>query len=125
VSGASLAAMNLNQAIPLQIALAIENIAEGLLLALCFLSFGWSLPRSVLGSMGSGLVEFSGAAIAGLLLQQTLSWLPLVLSVAGGAMLMSVALELFEARVQGRLFQKDQFVIGLLLIPIMNMTLGL
>ncbi|MFN7729153.1 MAG: ZIP family metal transporter [Bdellovibrio sp.] len=123
-AGASLAGMELSQAIPLQVAIAIQNVAEGLLLALCFLSFGWSMSRSVLGSMGSGLVEFSGAAIAGVLMHQTVAWLPFLLSVAGGAMLMSVLLELFEARIEGRFFHKNQFALGLLLIPIMNLALN-
>lgn len=123
-AGASLAGMELRQAIPLQVAIAIQNVAEGLLLALCFLSFGWSLRKSILGSVGSGLVEFTGALIAGLLLQQTMAWLPFFLSVAGGAMLVSVLIELREAKSEGRLLDRAQFLLGLLLIPLINLVLN-
>lgn len=123
-AGASLAGMQLSQAVPLQVAIAIQNVAEGLLLAICFRSFGWSMGRAVLGSIGSGLVEFSGAAVAGVLMHQTLSWLPFLLSVAGGAMLMSVVIELFEAKIEGRVIEKNQFALGLLLIPFMNFALN-
>lgn len=123
-AGASLAGMPLSQAIPLQVAIAIQNVAEGLLLAICFRSFGWSMGRSVLGSIGSGFVEFSGALVAGVLMHQTMSWLPFLLSVAGGAMLMSVVIELFEAKMEGRVIEKNQFALGLLLIPFMNFALN-
>lgn len=119
-AGASLAGMNLHDALPLQVAISIQNIAEGLLLTLLLQGLGMSLTKSVIGGIVSGLIEMSGAVVAGLVMEQTVSLLPFFLSLAGGAMMMSVAMEIFE----NKKIVASQFVGGLMVIPLTNFILG-
>jgi ZIP family zinc transporter len=123
-AGASLAGMTLNQAIPLQVALSVQNIAEGLLLTLLLKSMGLSLSRAVLGGVFSGLIEFGGAVTAGFFMQETLTLLPFFLSLAGGAMTMSVGLEFKESFDLGKKLSPQQFAGGLMVIPLTNFLLG-
>lgn len=123
-AGASLAGMPFHEAIPLQVAISIQNLAEGLLLTLLLRGLGLNLYQSVLGGIISGLVEMSGAIMAGLVLEKTLIFLPFFLSLAGGAMIMSVAMEFHESMNMGRAFRKLQFLGGLLVIPLTNFILG-
>lgn len=119
-AGASLAGMNLQDAIPLQVAISIQNIAEGLLLTLLLQGLGMNLTTSVIGGIISGLIEMSGAVVAGLVMEQTVSLLPFFLSLAGGAMMMSVLMEMMEAKK----VQLSQFMGGLMVIPLTNFILG-
>lgn len=123
-AGASLAGMKWAEAVPLQIAISIQNVAEGLLLTLLLQGLGISLTTSVLGGIISGLIEMSGAVLAGLVMQQTLSLLPFFLSLAGGAMMMSVGLELYESHTQGKRIVPTEFLGGLMVIPVTNLLLG-
>lgn len=120
-AGASLAGMELQQAIPLQVAISIQNVAEGLLLTLLLKSLGLNLFWSVVGGVASGLLEMTGALSAGLLLEQTNNILSFLLSLAGGAMMMSVLLEVKESFNLGRSIQRSQFIWGLATIPLTNM----
>lgn len=119
-AGASLAGMSLQDAIPLQVAISIQNIAEGLLLTLLLQGLGMNLTTSVIGGIISGLIEMSGAVVAGLVMEQTVSLLPFFLSLAGGAMMMSVLMEMMEAKK----VQLSQFMGGLMVIPLTNFILG-
>lgn len=123
-AGASLAGMNLHDAIPLQVAISIQNIAEGLLLTLLLQSLGLSLTSSVIGGVISGLIEMSGAVVAGFLMQETVSLLPFFLSLAGGAMMTSVGLEVQESLSLGRKVQLSHFAGGMFVIPLTNLLLG-
>lgn len=123
-AGASLAGMELQEAIPLQVALAIQNVVEGLLLTLLLQGLGLSLGYSVLGGILSGFIEMSGAVAAGFLMQETTMLLPFFLSLAGGAMMTSVALELHETISLGKRVVASQFVSGLMVIPVTNFLLG-
>lgn len=119
-AGASLAGMSLHDAIPLQVAISIQNIAEGLLLTLLLKGLGLSLNKAVLGGIVSGLIEMSGAVAAGFFMQETTGLLPFFLSLAGGAMMMSVGLEMFESISIGKKVEKLQFAVGLMVIPVTN-----
>lgn len=119
-AGASLAGMQLQQAIPLQVAISIQNIAEGLLLTLLLQGMGLNLFWSVLGGIASGLLEMTGAISAGAMLEQTESLLPFLLSLAGGAMMMSVGLEVKEKISLHQGIERTHFVGGLVTIPITN-----
>lgn len=123
-AGASLAGMKLQEAIPLQIAISIQNVAEGLLLTMLLRGLGLSLFHSVVGAMTSGLMEMSGAMVAGLVLEKTLMLLPFFLSVAGGAMMTSVLMEFQKGRSLKKSFRKTQFLSGLMIIPITNFIIG-
>lgn len=119
-AGASLAGMELHQAIPLQVAISIQNIAEGLLLTLLLQSMGLNLFWSVMGGIGSGLLEMTGAISAGAMLSQTENLLPFLLSLAGGAMIMSVGLEVKEKIHLHKRIERSQFIWGLITIPVTN-----
>ena len=123
-AGASLAGMSLNEAIPLQVAISIQNVAEGLLLTMLLQGLGLSLTWSVLGGIISGLIEMSGAIAAGFLLQETTTLLPFLLSLAGGAMMMSVLLEMHESLSLGKYPKFKDFLGGMLVIPLTNFLMG-
>ena len=123
-AGASLAGMQLEDAIPLQIAISIQNVAEGLLLTLLLQGLGMSLTASVIGGIISGLIEMSGAVVAGLVMQETMTYLPFFLSLAGGAMMTSVAMEINETYARGKKIGPKEFIGGLLVIPITNFLMG-
>lgn len=120
-AGASLAGMELETAIPIQIAISIQNVAEGLILSLLLRSMGLSMRNSILGGIFSGLIEMSGAVSAGMILDETLSLFPFLLAFAGGSMMMSVVQEMWEGFTQGRVLEKKQFVMGLMTIPVFNL----
>lgn len=119
-AGASLGGMNLQDALPLQLAISIQNIMEGLLLTILFQSLGIKMLYAVLLGLGSGLIEMGGAIIAGIVLEETISYLPFFLTLAGGAMMMSVLLEIKETLLLKKRFSRAQFVAGLMVIPLMN-----
>ncbi len=123
-AGASLAGMELRQAIPLQVAISIQNVAEGLLLTLLLRGFGLSMFWAVVGGIASGLLEMTGALSAGAMLEQTQNILPFLLSLAGGAMMMSVGLEVKESFNIGRGIETSHFIWGLITIPITNLLLS-
>lgn len=123
-AGASLAGMSLNEALPLQVAISIQNIAEGLLLTLLLQGLGMSLIASVAGGIVSGLIEMSGAVMAGYLMQETTALLPFFLSLAGGAMMTSVGLEVHETWNLGKKIRPSQFFGGMMVIPLTNFLLG-
>lgn len=123
-AGASLAGMSLHEAIPLQVAISIQNVAEGLLLTMLLQGLGLSLTWSVLGGIISGLIEMSGAVMAGFLLQETSTLLPFLLALAGGAMMMSVLLEVHESYSLGKIPKFKEFLGGMLVIPLTNFLMG-
>lgn len=119
-AGASMAGMPMSAAIPLQLGLAAQNVVEGAILALCFVGFGWTWRKSVIGSVLSGLVEWSGAAVAGVGLMSSQGLLSPLLAAAGGAMLVSVVLEIYEQGETRKRVSYKPFFAGLALIPLMN-----
>ncbi len=123
-SGASLAGLHPDKAIPLQTALTVQNVVEGLLMTIVLVGLGWKRSHAVIGGVFSGFVELIGAVGAGLILEQTQSILPFLLNVAGGAMLMSVLIELLDKYRSNQIVHKQQFALGLLSIPIMNFLIG-
>ena len=118
-AGASLAGMELNMALSIQGALAMQNIVEGALLTMLLTSLGVGHKWAVIGGISSGAVELSGGVLSGLILEQTQASLPFLLSLAGGAMAGSVVMEILE---QKKMVVRD-FVGGLVLIPLLNQLL--
>lgn len=119
-SGASLAGMPLAQALPLQVGLIAQNLAEGAMLAACFVGFGWSWRKAIVGSWLSGVVEFLGAVTAGVGLEWSRHLLSPLLAFAGGAMLMSVVSDLRE---RGQWPEFRPFLSGLMIVPFLNYVL--
>lgn len=118
-SGASLAGLDLHAAIPILTSISIQNIPEGLLMVLCLKGMGWSLKKSFLGGLVSGLVELVGGVVAGLLLSQVNQSLPVILMMAGGAMFTSVVIELKEHNNLIERIRQPQFAMGLVMLPLM------
>lgn len=119
-AGASLAGMPLAQALPLQAGLVAQNLAEGAMLAACFVGFGWSWRKAIIGSWLSGVVEFTGALAAGIGLEWSRALLSPLLAFAGGAMLMSVVIDLRE---RGEWPEFRPFLSVLLIVPFLNYLL--
>jgi len=119
-SGASLAGLRIQAAVPILASISIQNIPEGLLIVLCLRALGWSPTRSLLGGFASGLVELFGGVFAGFALAAAASALPVILMVAGGAMFTSVLLEIQENGAWQKLIRRPEFALGLLSIPILN-----
>lgn len=119
-AGASMAGLSFSAVLPLQLGLAAQNIVEGAILALCFVGFGWTWRKSVLGSVLSGVVEWVGAGVAGLGMINSPELLSPLLAAAGGAMLVSVVLEIYEQNENKKRVSLKPFLAGLSMIPIMN-----
>lgn len=120
-SGAALAGLGWHSGLPILGGIAVQNVPEGALMVLCLKAMGWSDRRAFWGGILSAAVEMSGGLLAGVLLQFLDGVLPLLLSFAGGAMLVSVYVELIEgeARMMSRIVS-SQFLIGLLCIPLLK-----
>lgn len=123
-AGASLAGLPGMQAVPIQVAIAVQNIAEGFLMVLCLQTMGVRTSLAILGGVASGVVELSGAVVAGYSLSSNENLLPLFLAAAGGAMVMSVLMEFKEAFDKGRAIAKAQLLVGLGSVPVLNALLA-
>jgi|GEM_PF-1230698 len=122
-AGSSMAGTRFSEALVLQVGLAIQNVAEGALLVLCFQSMGWSIRKAIIGSILSGVVEFFGAMTGGIALEWTMRALPFCLALAGGAMLMSVMMEYRERAREGFPVGAMRLLIGMASIPVLNFFL--
>lgn len=122
-SGASLAGLDLHAAIPILTSISIQNIPEGLLMVLCLKGMGWSLQKSFIGGLVSGLVELVGGVVAGLLLSQVNQSLPIILMMAGGAMFTSVMIELKEHNNLFERIKHPQFAMGLIMLPLLMLLI--
>lgn len=122
-SGASLAALDLKAAIPILTSISIQNVPEGLLMVLCLKGMGWSMRKSFVGGIFSGVVELIGGVVAGLLLSQVNQALPVILMMAGGAMFTSVVIELKEHGNFLARIKDPQFAMGALSLPLLMFIL--
>lgn len=123
-SGASLAGFSFQSAAPILGPIALQNIPEGLLMVLCLKSMGWSQEKAFLGGIASGVVELIGGVLAGFAMGWTSEALPVILMMAGGAMFVSVVIEISEKGNVLRQLLKPEFAVGLLLIPVLNTLVG-
>lgn len=121
-SGSALAGLDLTRAISILGGISIQNIPEGLLMVVCLRLMGWSKGASLLGGIGSGLVELTGGVLAGVLLQTVSGTLPALLSFAGGSMMASVMIEIFESEKPAlQVLKSKQFALGLLALPLFQL----
>lgn len=123
-SGASLAGLSSSAATPILASISIQNVPEGLLMVLCLKAMGWSSRNSLLGGIGSGLVELVGGVTAGAALGWTSGALPVILMMAGGAMFTSVVIELREDGKIWSHLKRPEFAMGLASIPFLDSLLG-
>jgi len=123
-SGASVIGLGPAAATSILGPIALQNIPEGVLMVVCLRALGWSRAAALIGGLVSGLVEFVGGLAAGLALGLTEAILPVILMLAGGAMLVSVVLEMAEKGSVIKQALKPEFAAGLLLIPFLNVIVG-
>ncbi len=120
-SGAALGGLGWNASLPILGGIALQNIPEGALMVICLRAMGAPLAWAFWGGVSSGVVELGGGILAGLLLQMVNNALPLLLSAAGGAMIVSVLLELLEGEVRfSRRVISVQFAAGLACLPLIQ-----
>lgn len=120
-SGSVLAGLDLKSALPILGGIGLQNIPEGFLMVICLKSLNWS-PRSALaGGLGSGVVEFLGALLAGILLNAVDGILPALLSFAGGSMMASVIIEMTESKESfWKISTSKEFALGFLILPLIQ-----
>ncbi len=118
-SGSALSGLVFSHALPLLGAISIQNIPEGALMVICLRAMGWSPREALVGGILSGAVELFGGLLAGILSHFIMNVLPVVMSFAGGAMMISVIVELCENKKPwlSRVFSQA-FVLGFLLLPL-------
>lgn len=122
-SGASLNVENLRAGLTILGSISLQNLPEGLMTALAFQSLGMSSRKAFLGAVLTGLMEFFGGFIGGLVTTFTMQALPFMLAFAGGAMLYVSAQELW-AQTQGhpeKVFGNRSFALGFLLMASMSL----
>lgn len=106
--------------ITLTTGIAVQDLPEGLVVAVALLAVGYRRGLSVLVGMASGLIEPVGAVIGALIVVQFPMILPLALGFAAGAMLFVVSHEIIpESHRQGH----ENFATGGLLIGFVLMML--
>ncbi len=124
-SGSALAGLEMSSALTILSGIAIQNVPEGLLMVVCLKAMGWSPKAALLGGFASGLVELFGGILAGLLLQSLTGILPFLLSFAGGSMMASVIIEIFNGeRPVLQTLKSKQFAFGILALPFLQLITG-
>lgn len=123
-SGASLNVENLAAGVTILASISLQNIPEGLMTALAFQSLGMSSRKAFFGAVLTGLMEFFGGFVGGLVTTLTMQALPYMLAFAGGAMLFVSAQELW-AQTQGhpqKVLSNKSFALGFLLMASMSLV---
>lgn len=99
------------------LAIGLQNVPEGLVVATALWSLGSSRPVAALGALGTGLIEPLGAAIGAAMVSVAPQALPVALGLAAGAMLFVVFDEMLPTswrhwRTGGRLSLPLAFGLG-------------
>lgn len=123
-SGASMAGLDLKSSLPILGSISLQNVPEGMLMVVCLRALGWNPRNALLGGLASGLVELAGGIAAGFAMSWTASALPVLLMMAGGAMLTSVLLEMAEKGNFLRQLKRPEFAMGLLAVPLLQIITG-
>ncbi|EKU31600.1 ZIP family metal transporter [Alcaligenes faecalis] len=106
--------------------IAIQDVPEGLVVALALLAAGYSRTFSVVLGMASGLVEPVGAVLGAVAVSSSLVLLPFGLGFAAGAMLFVISHEIIpESHRQGHeTFATGGLMIGFVLMMLLDTALG-
>ncbi len=113
-------------AITLAIAIALQNLPEGLAVALPLLREGYSRPRAVLIAAATGLAEPIAGALGAIAANLARPLLPIGLAFAGGAMLFVVSDEIIP-ETHRRGFEDEAttgLVVGFALMMVLDTALG-
>ena len=95
-SGAAYAGLDGMSSTSLVAAIMLQNIPEGFATVLAFRALGLSTPWALVGGISSGFVEILGGGLGGEFVRETQNALPMLLALAGGAMLQVTLRELLE-----------------------------
>lgn len=106
--------------------IAIQDVPEGLVVALALLAAGYSRTFSVILGMASGLVEPVGAVLGAVAVSSSLVLLPFGLGFAAGAMLFVISHEIIpESHRQGHeTFATGGLMVGFVLMMLLDTALG-
>ncbi len=121
--GFDVAALGWKEALPLSIAIFIQNLPEGFVTSLSFLLAGFTLPTALLANAVTALIEMISAVSGFAFVRSSHFSLPLLLSFAGASMMTVVTLELFEKKHHGENFSVPGFMIGLTLCALLDLFL--
>lgn len=119
-SGAALAGLESMSAFPILAGIAFQNFPEGALMVLCLRGLGWTPRNALLGGLASGLLELAAGISAGVILETVQGALPVLLAIAGGAMLTAVAIEMGERGYFKQWEMRRPFMVGLGVIPMLQ-----
>ncbi|MGV8941053.1 MAG: ZIP family metal transporter [Lysobacter sp.] len=106
--------------------IAVQDLPEGLVVALALMAVGYSRTRAVLVGAGSGLIEPVGAVIGASVLMAVPLLLPVGLGFAAGAMLFVVSHEIIpESHRQGHEQHATAgLMVGFVLMMLLDTALG-
>lgn len=107
-------------------AIAIQDLPEGLVVALAVRAIGWSRRGALAAGMASGLVELPAAVVGAWLIGTSTALLPWALAAAAGAMLFAIWHELVpmlrERQLRGR--EATVLLAGFALMALLDNLLG-
>ena len=123
--GVDVAALGWKKALPLGIAIFIQNLPEGLVSSMSFLISGFSVTKSLLANALTALIEVSSAVGGFSFAKATSIGLPFLLSFAGACMVSVVMIEAYEKyrSHQGETIRKWGFGLGLVVCEILDVFL--
>lgn len=121
--GFDVAALGWREALPLSIAIFIQNLPEGFVSSLSFLLGGFSVPAALLANAVTAFIETVSAVSGFAFARSATVGLPLLLSFAGASMMTVVSLEILQKRQHGEEFSLKGFLIGLSLCALLDLLL--
>lgn len=121
--GFDVAALGWQEALPLSVAIFIQNIPEGLVSSLSFLLAGFSLSAALTANAITALIELISALSGFVFASSTNVGLPLLLSFAGASMMTVVSLEIIQKKRYAEKFSMKGFIIGLTLCGFLDLLL--
>lgn len=121
--GFDVAALGWEEALPLCIAIFIQNIPEGFVSSLSFLLGGFSLNAALLANALTALIETLSAVSGFMFAKSSAVQLPLLLSFAGASMMTVVSHEIYEKKHHEEKFSSVGFFLGLSLCAFLDLFL--
>ena len=121
--GLDVAALGWEEALPLCVAIFIQNIPEGFVSSLSFFLGGFSLTAALSANALTALIETLSAASGFTFAKTSAVQLPLLLSFAGASMMTVVGHEIYEKKKHGEKFSSLGFFLGLCLCAFLDLFL--
>ncbi|MDX2084553.1 MAG: ZIP family metal transporter [Candidatus Melainabacteria bacterium] len=125
-TGVGFGSGDLHNALPLAVGMAVQNMPEGLVVAMVLLTQGYTRHYALWVALLTGLVEPLGAALGYWTVHLVTLFLPLGLAFAAGAMLFVVCDEMIPES-QERGYKQEAtagLLLGFVLMMVLDVTLG-